>query len=143
MAGQMDTTETNTSVRPPRSYLDLLERPLFAHFATVARDGSPRVNPMWFLWDDQAGVLRLTHTNQRHNYRYLKSNPRVALSIVDPDNAYRYLQLRGEIQRVEDDPTGAFYSTLQQRYRGFTSEVKDRDVRVVLTIRPTAFKVRG
>ena len=132
-----------TSVRPPESHLDLLERPLFAHFATVATDGSPRVNPMWFLWDKAAGVLKLTHTNQRHNFRYLKSNPRVALSIVDPDDGYRYMQLRGEIESVEADPTGAFYQTLQQRYRGRTSEVKDRDVRVVLTIRPTAFKVRG
>jgi len=98
---------------------------------------------MWFLWDNAAGVLKLTHTNQRHNYRYLQSNPRVALSIVDPDDGYRYLQLRGEIHSVEPDPTGSFYNTLQQRYRGRTTEVKDRDVRVVLTIRPTAFKVRG
>jgi PPOX class probable F420-dependent enzyme len=132
-----------SSIRPPDSHLDLLERPLFAHFATVARDGSPRVNPMWFQWDNAAGVLKLTHTNQRHNYRYLQNNPRVALSITDPDNQYRYLQLRGVIEKVDPDPTGAFYSSLQQRYRGHTSEVKDRDVRVVFTIRPTGFKVRG
>src|SRR5205085_7213334 len=134
----MDTT----AVRPPASHLDLLERPLFAHFATVASDGSPRVNPMWFLWDNAAGVMKMTHTNQRHNYRYLQKNPHVALSIADPDNQYRYLQLRGEIVQIEPDPTGAFYSTLQQRYRGRTSEVQDRAVRVVLTIRPTGFKVR-
>ena len=134
--------ETST-VRPPEGYLDLLERPLFAHFATVASDGSPRVNPMWFLWDNDAGVIKLTHTNQRHNYRYLQKNNRVALSIVDPDDAYRYLQLRGEIQDVVPDPTGVFYQSLQQRYRGYTSEVKDKNVRVVFTIRPTAFKVRG
>ena len=110
-------------VRPPDGYLDLLDRPLFAHFATVASDGSPRVNPMWFLWDNDAGILKLTHTNQRHNFRNLQKNPKVALSITDPDNQYRYIQLRGEIDHVEDDPTGAFYNTLQQRYRGHTSEV--------------------
>jgi PPOX class probable F420-dependent enzyme len=132
-----------TAVRPPESHLDLLERPLFAHFATVASDGTPRVNPMWFLWDNDAGVLRLTHTNQRYNYRYLQNNPRVALSITDPDDQYRYLQLRGQIVNVEPDPSGAFYNTLRKRYRGYTSEVEDRDVRVVFTIRPTAFKVRG
>jgi PPOX class probable F420-dependent enzyme len=136
----MDQT---TVARPPEAYLDLLARPLFAHFATVASDGSPRVNPMWFLYDPNAGVLKLTHTNQRHNFRYLQTNPRVALSITDPDNQYRYLQVRGEVENVEPDPTGAFYNTLQQRYRGHTSEVKDRDVRVVLTIRPTGFKSRG
>jgi PPOX class probable F420-dependent enzyme len=130
-------------VRPPASHLDLLEKPLFAHFATVANDGSPRVNPMWFLWDDESGTLKLTHTRVRHNYRYLQREPRVAFSIVDPDDGYRYLQLRGVIEQVENDPTGAFYQRLQQRYRGKTSEVADRDVRVVLTVRPTGFKARS
>jgi PPOX class probable F420-dependent enzyme len=129
--------------RPPASHLDLLERPLFAHFATVAADGTPRVNPMWFLWDNDAGVLKLTHTNERHNFRNLQQNPSVAFSIVDPDNQYRYIQLRGVVEDSEADPTGAFYQTLQQRYRGETSEVKDKNVRVIFTIRPTAFKVRG
>ena len=131
-----------SEIRPPDSHLDLLERPLFAHLATVANDCSPRVNPMWFHWDNQAGLLKLTHTNRRHNYRNLQKNPRVALSILDPDDQYRYLQVRGKVTNVEADPTGAFYQSLQQRYRGYTTEVKDRDVRVVLTIRPTAFKVR-
>jgi PPOX class probable F420-dependent enzyme len=138
----MDKTSTRPGARPPESHLDLLDRPLFAHFATVASDGSPRVNPMWFLWDNDAGVIKLTHTNQRHNFRYLQKNPHVALSIVDPDDQYRYIQLRGVVEKVEADPTGAFYQSLQQRYRGRTSEVKDRDVRVVFTIRPTGIKVR-
>jgi PPOX class probable F420-dependent enzyme len=129
--------------RPPDSHLDLLERPLFAHFATVASDGTPRVNPMWFLWDNDAGVLKLTHTSERYNYRYLQQNPSVAFSIVDPQEGYRYLQLRGVVEKVEDDPGGAFYQTLQQRYRGYTTDVKDQAVRVIFTIRPTAFKVRG
>ncbi len=129
-------------VAPPASHLDLLERPLFGHLGTVTSDGAPLVNPMWFLWDAEAGVLKFTHTNQRHNFRYLKREPRVAFEIVDPDDQYRYLQLRGVVERVEDDPTGVFYQTLQQRYRGYTSEVKDRAVRVILTVRPTGFKAR-
>jgi PPOX class probable F420-dependent enzyme len=131
------------AARPPAEYMDLLDRPLFAHFATVTPDGAPLVNPMWFEWDDAAGVLKLTHTNQRHNFRHLQNNPRVALSIVDPDNSYRYLQLRGVIDHVEPDPTGEFYQSLQYRYRGTRSEVRDKDVRVVLTIKPTGFKFRG
>jgi PPOX class probable F420-dependent enzyme len=126
----------------PASHLDLLERPLFAHFATVATDGSPRVNPMWFLWDAEAGVIKMTHTNARHNYRNLRREPRVAFSITDPNDQYRYLQVRGTLEGVERDPTGAFYQSLQQRYRGYTREVSDKDVRVVLTIRPTGFKAR-
>jgi PPOX class probable F420-dependent enzyme len=136
-------TTSQQRIRPPESHLDLLHRPLFAHLATVTPDGAPLVNPMWFLWDDTSGVLKLTHTNQRHNFRHLQQNPRVSLSITDPDDQYRYIQVRGVIDHVEPDPTGAFYNSLQQRYRGRTSEVKDRAVRVVFTVRPTGFKVRG
>jgi PPOX class probable F420-dependent enzyme len=133
---------TSSSVRPPESHRDLLERPLFAHFATVTPSGAPRVNPMWFLWDDDQGVVKLTHTDQRHNFRNVQKNPRVALSITDPDDQYRYIQVRGVIERVDKDPTGAFYQSLQQRYRGRTTEVKDKDARVIFTIRPTGFRVR-
>jgi PPOX class probable F420-dependent enzyme len=129
-------------MNPPATHLDLLERPLFAHWATVTSDGAPLVNPMWFLWDAEQGLIRLTHTNVRHNYRYLQQEPRVAFSIADPGNEYRYLQVRGVVESIEPDPTGAMFQTLQQRYRGATGEVVDRDVRVVISVRPTGFKAR-
>ena len=129
-------------MKPPESHLDLLEKPNFAHFATVRSDGAPQVNPMWFVYDPVSNRIRLTHTRTRHNYRYLKEEPRVALSVTDPDDQYRYLQVRGEIEKEEDDPEGTFYQLLQQRYRGSTSEVKDRADRVIFTVKPTAWKVR-
>lgn len=127
---------------PPDSHRSLLERPLFAHLATVRPDGAPLVNPMWFEYDGERNRILLTHTKTRHNYSYLKANPRVALSITDPDDQYRYIQMRGEVETEEDDPTGSFYQRLMQRYRGYVAEVKDRAVRVRLTVRPTAWKVR-
>ena len=66
----------------------------------------------------------------------------MAFSVVDPEDPYRYLQVRAVLEGFERDPTGAFYQRLQQRYRGRTSEVKDRDVRGILTFRPTGFKAR-
>ena len=129
-------------VKPPDSHLDLLEKPNFAHFATVRSHGAPQVNPMWFVYDPETNRIRLTHTRKRHNYRYLQEEPRVALSIIDPDDQYRYLQVRGEIEKEEADPEGAFYQQLQQRYRGYTSEVKDRADRVIFTVKPTAWKAR-
>ncbi len=127
---------------PPDSHRDLLERPLFAHLATVREDGAPVVNPMWFLWDAERGRVRMTHTRTRHNFGNIKAEPRVALAIQDPDDPYRYLQVRGVVDHVEDDPTGEFYNTLSMRYRGHPIEVEDRAVRVVLEVRPTGFKVR-
>jgi PPOX class probable F420-dependent enzyme len=125
---------------PPETHADLLERPLFAHLGTVRADGAPLVNPMWFLWDPDQGVIRLTHTTGRSNYRNIRRDPRVALSIADPDDQYRYLQVRGAVERIEDDPGGGFYQVLSRRYRGRESEDPSRDSRVVLTVRPAAFR---
>jgi len=129
-------------VKPPESHQDLLEKPNFAHFATVRSDGAPQVNPMWFVYDPESNRIRLTHTRKRHNYRYLKQEPRIALSITDPEDQYRYLQVRGEIEKEEPDPEGKFYQQLQQRYRGYTTDVVDSADRVIFTIKPTAWKVR-
>src|SRR5207302_4283141 len=120
-----------------------LRRPApFAPRATVRPDGRPRSNPMWFLYDPETNRVRLTHTKTRHNHRYLKAEPRISMSITDPDDQYRYLQLRGEVEKEEDDPEGKFYQLLQKRYRGYTTDVQDKDVRVVYTIRPTGWKSR-
>ncbi len=97
---------------------------------------------MWFLWDEAAGVIKLTHTKRRSNYKFFQSEPRVAIAISDPHDPYRYVQIRGVVEAVEDDPTGAFYQVLQLRYRGAVSEVRDRAYRVIVTVRPTGFKVR-
>jgi hypothetical protein len=94
---------------------------------------------MWFLWDEAQGVIKLTHTKRRSNYRFIQSEPRVALEISDPYDPLRYLQIRGVVDAIDDDPTGAFYEILQKRYSG-TGEVSDREYRVVITVRPTAFK---
>jgi uncharacterized protein YhbP (UPF0306 family) len=97
---------------------------------------------MWFLWDPENQVIKLTHTKTRHNYRYIQREPRVALSITDPKDEYRYIQVRGIVEKIEDDPTGAFYNVLSTRYRGHPIEVRDKAVRVILHIRPIAFRTR-
>jgi PPOX class probable F420-dependent enzyme len=121
----------------PESYRDLLERPLFAHLATVRPDGSPQSSVMWFVWDGSR--LRLTHTKTRQKFANLGHEPRVALSIADPDDGYRFIEVRGEVESIEDDDEKAsFYKSLQQRY-GMDYEVTDADVRVVITIKPVTF----
>ena len=121
----------------PETHRDLLERPLYAHLGTVRADGAPLVNPMWFVWEASEGVVKLTHTTTRHNYRNVRREPRVALVISDPDEPLRYLQIQGRVELIEADPTGAFYERLQLRYTGSVGEVGERAARVVLVIRPT------
>jgi PPOX class probable F420-dependent enzyme len=77
----------------PQGYETLLERPLYGHLATTRPGGNAQVNPMWFDWDGE--LLRFTHTTKRQKYRNVTANPNVAMSISDPDNPYRYLEVRG------------------------------------------------
>ena len=76
----------------PAALADLLERPLYAHLATVRPDGTPQVNPTWFRFDGQ--YLWLTTTNRRQKNRNWQRQPAVALSIADPDRPSRYLEKR-------------------------------------------------
>jgi len=126
-----------TSASPiPASYRDLLERPLYGHLATVRPDGTAQVNPMWFDFDGE--FLQFTHTSTRQKYRNLKANPSAALSIADPDQPYRYLEVRGVLDHVDPDPTGAFYRHLSRRYGAGDQAPDDAADRIILYIRPTA-----
>jgi PPOX class probable F420-dependent enzyme len=120
----------------PDSHVDLLEKPLFAHLATVRPDGGPQSSVMWFAWDGSR--IRLTHTRTRQKFANLANEPRVALSIADPDDQYRFLEIRGSVETIEDDPGAEFYRSLQRRY-GMDYPVNDANVRVVITIRPDRY----
>jgi PPOX class probable F420-dependent enzyme len=125
----------------PASHADLLERPTFAHLATVRPDGSPQSSVMWFAWDGSR--IRLTHTSTRQKFANLAHEPRVALSIADPDDQYRFLEIRGAVETIEEDPGAEFYRSLQRRY-GMDYPILDADVRVVITVRPDRYvAVRG
>lgn len=122
----------------PDGYEDLLTRPLIGHLATVRPDGEPAVTPMWYSWDGE--LLRFTHTTRRAKLRNIEHNPNVALSVLDPDRPYRYLQARGTVEKIEPDPTGAFYVELAIRYgRENPAPPPDAADRVIITVRPYAY----
>jgi PPOX class probable F420-dependent enzyme len=121
----------------PLSHADLLERPLFAHLATIRPDGSPQSSVMWFAWDGQRA--RFSHTSTRQKYRNLLADGRVSFHLQDPDNAYRTLEVRGRVESMEPDPDAAFYRSLQRRYGLEGIPVLDADVRVVIVVEPTNY----
>ena len=124
-------------MKPPESHADLLEKATFAHLATIRPDGSPQSSVMWFDWDGDR--IRMTHTKSRQKFRNLAEEPRVALSIEDPGNPYRFLEVRGVVESIEDDDAEAsFYAGLQQRY-GMSYPIPDAPVRVIITIRPDKY----
>lgn len=134
----MVSFDATPKVEVPDGYEHLLDLPLYGHLATVRPDGTPQVNPMWFAWDGE--LLRFTHTTKRQKYRNISAQPAVAMSVSDPDNPYRYLEVRGVVEEIVPDPTGAFYLHLNDRYSGpLTEPPADAQDRVIVVVRPTGF----
>lgn len=98
----------------PAGYAHLLEQPIYAALGTIRPDNTVQVNPMWFDYID--GTLRFTHTTKRAKFRNLQLNPSMSISLLDPANPFRYLELRGKLIDVLPDPEGEFYVHLGKRY---------------------------
>lgn len=122
----------------PDSHRDLLdwETRAFANVATIGPDGEPQNNPVWFDFDGD--VVKISQTTGRQKYRNVRKDGRVALSILDPENPYRYLEIRGEVERIEDDDDNAFINSMASKYLGKDTYPwhQPEDHRVVLRIRP-------
>jgi PPOX class probable F420-dependent enzyme len=119
----------------PDSHADLLDRPLYGHLGTVRPDGQPQVNPMWFSYDGE--FLYFTNTKTRQKYRNVAADPRISLSINDPDEPYRYLEVRGRVERIDPDPTAKLFADLAARYgMHLDGPPADAADRVVIVVRP-------
>ena len=114
----------------------LLAPPTYAHLGTVRPDNTVQVNPMWFEFDGEH--IRFTHTTKRAKFRNLQHNPAMSLEIINPDDPFRYLELRGRLIQVIPDPDGVFYVHLGQRYGNAAQQPPaDRADRVILVMEIT------
>lgn len=128
----------------PEKYLDLLERKkAFAALATTMPDGSPQVTPVWFDYKD--GIVRVNTAKGRVKARNLKAGAAVALAVIDPDNPYRYIQIRGRVRRCSEEGAGTHIDSLAKKYLG-----KDKypnaapgEVRIMCEIEPAAASGMG
>ena len=118
----------------PGELADLLERPLYAHLATVRPDGTPQVNPTWVRFDGE--YLWLTATTSRRKHRNWQIQPAVALSITDPDRPWRYLEIRGKVELIVPDPEGAEFVRQAERYGMPQGPPADAPERIAVAIRP-------
>ncbi|QIN82567.1 TIGR03618 family F420-dependent PPOX class oxidoreductase [Rubrobacter tropicus] len=120
----------------PEGYRDLLESTALVHVATLGPNGEPQNNPVWFGWDGEN--IQFSQTKTRQKYRNLGREPRLALSIVDPENPYRYLEIRGEVDRIEEDPDNDFINAMAKKYMGRDVYPfhQPGDERVVVHVRP-------
>ena len=120
----------------PSSHADILNKVAFANLATINADGSPQVTPVWIDWD---GKNLLVNTAQgRVKDRNLRRNPRAAVSIMDPDNPYRYLAIQGRVTNVTTTGADAHIDKMAKKYMGKDSYPfrTPTEVRVLFTIEP-------
>lgn len=119
----------------PEDLVHLLTDANYGHLATVRPDGSPQVNPMWFLWDEETNTVRFTHTRKRAKFRNLQQNPAMAMEVIDPQDPMRFVELRGRLIEAVPDPEGAFYPVLGARYGNPETPVPpDKADRVILVM---------
>lgn len=125
----------------PVSHRALLDQPNIGHLATLRPDGTIQLNDMWFAFDGEN--LRFTHTTKRRKYRNLQANPTMTLSVTDPDDAYRFIEVRGRLAEAIPDPTGSFYTELDRRYGASTPQTPpDAADRVILIMAIDTVNVR-
>jgi len=125
-------------------YRDLLtqKKPLAA-LATVMPDGSPQLTPVWFDFDGKR--LRVNTAKGRVKARNMEARPSVALSILDPDNAYRYIQIRGKVRRHTEEGGVAHIDSLAKKYIGKDKYpwLRQGEIRVIYEIEPLSASVMG
>jgi len=125
------------------TYRDIFDKKAFAHIATVGKDGTPQVTPVWLDFDN--GLIRFNTARGRVKERNLRANPNVALAIQDPDNPYRYVQIRGRVTEMTEEGADAHIDALAKKYLG-----QDRypfrqpgEVRLMVKIRPERVQSMG
>ncbi|MDZ7746289.1 MAG: PPOX class F420-dependent oxidoreductase [Halobacteriales archaeon] len=79
----------------PTEFHDLFETQTFAHLSTLLPDGAPQTTPVWVDYDVSANELLVNTARGRRKEKNIRRDPRVAVSMTDPDDGYRYLAVRG------------------------------------------------
>ena len=128
----------------PEKYLDLMSgKKALASIATTMPDGSPQVTPVWF--DYTNGKIRINTARGRVKARNMKVGSKVALAIIDPDNPYRYVGIRGLVVKETEQGADAHIDSLAKKYLGQDKYPfrQPGEVRVTYEIEPASVHVNG
>lgn len=120
----------------PEKYLDLTKKKAFAQLATLMPDGSPHVSPVWFEYDGKNIVIN--SAKGRVKDKNMRRDPRVGLDIVDPENPYRHLSIRGRVVEITEKGSDDHIDKLAKNYLGLDTYPNRRagEVRVIYRIEP-------
>jgi PPOX class probable F420-dependent enzyme len=127
----------------PETFKDLFQKKAFASLATVNADGTPQVTPVWVDYDGTH--IRFNTAKGRVKERNLRRNPAVAVAVIDPDNPYRYLQVKGRIAEATETGADQHIDALARKYMGVDKYPYRRpeEVRVTFKIAPERVQTMG
>ena len=120
----------------PETHYDIVEGNNFAQVAMVMPNGTLANNVVAFHWDGE--FVRFSTIKARQKYKNLAADQRVALCIVDPNNPWRYLEIRGDVE-IEEDTDRSFINSIAKKYLNKDEYPFDQpgDERVTFTVKPT------
>ena len=124
------------AVEIPDRYRDLFAKPAFAHLATLMPDGTPQVTPVWC--DLQDGLVLVNTAKGRQKDRNVRRDPRVSLAIIDPENPYRYVEIRGRVVEITEEGADESINKLAKKYLGVDKYPYGQpgEVRVIYKVKP-------
>lgn len=130
------------SIKIPESHLDLISGPVYVTFTTLSEEGTPENTVVWCSWDGEHVVVNTTES--RHKAKNVRNNPNVAVMAIDPENPYRWVDVRGVVEEIEPDKNYAninahaqLYQGVEQYYGGVApAEMKGKEKRIKLKIKP-------
>ncbi len=120
----------------PEAYLDLFRKKAFGSLTTLMPDGSPQVTPVWVDYDGEHVVFNSARGRQKD--LNVRRDPRVAIALIDPDNPYRYMEIRGRVAEITQEGADASIDKLAKKYLGVDKYpyAQPGEVRVIYKIRP-------
>lgn len=118
----------------PEKFEDLFDKRSFGHLATLMPDGSPQVTPVWVDYDGECILINSVKGRQKD--LNMERDPRVAISIQDPDDPYRYLQIRGKVVETTEKGADEHIDQQAQRYLGLEKHPHQAEGRKLFRIQP-------
>ena len=119
-----------------KEFIDLFSKRAFAHLATLMPDGSPQVTPVWVDYDGNHVIVNSARGRQKD--RNISCDRRVSIEIIDPDDPYRYIQIRGIVEEISEDGAAEHIDKMAKKYLGLDKYPYRRpdEIRVLFKIRP-------
>ena len=100
----------------PEKYKDLFQKRAFASLATLMPDGRPQVTPVWCDFDGDHVIFNSARGRQKD--KNVRRDPRVSVAVIDPENPYRYLEIRGRVVEITEQDADAHIDKMAKKYLG-------------------------